>query len=435
MAGPTAGTAPTAGADLAPAVDWVLATTPPATVVQRARLMLLDCLGCIASGLRHAEVQRIGASLATWFPGSVRLPGVASGLGPAGAAAVAAAAMLWDEANEGLASAHGRPALSVAPILVAQPYKTLSALLDALLLGYEVGGRAGEAWRIRPGMHVDGSFHSLGAAVAAARLIGADPHQAMRIAACQIPFSLYLPLARGMTGRNTYPAHAALLGVLSAAAAAAGTEAPADGFAEARRIALGHEDAAPMSPTGTWLILQAYFKPFAGVRHAHYAAAAAIALRQRVPETRAIRHLRLATYAEALQYAGRNRAPETAIAAQFSLSFGVASGLRFGDLGPEAYLSLDDPELRRLEALVELVEVKTLTDANRRGATLVAQTDAGTVESMADRVPGDPDNPLGEAAVGDKFKRLAGHLPGADRLIEAILRGPLDAPLPDWSGR
>ena len=53
-------------------------------------------------------------------------------------------------------------------------------------------------------------------------------------------------------------------------------DAPDDGFAQARRIALGHEAEAATAPPGTWLLEEAYLKPFAGVRHAHYGAAAAI---------------------------------------------------------------------------------------------------------------------------------------------------------------
>ena len=71
----------------------------------------------------------------------------------------------------------------------------------------------------------------------AARLTGADPAsaaRAIRIAACQIPFSLYAPIAAGMDGRNSYPAHAVLLGQTAAAAALAGMDAPETAFATAR---------------------------------------------------------------------------------------------------------------------------------------------------------------------------------------------------------
>lgn len=89
-------------------IAWAARTPPPPEVVAKARLLLLDSIGCIAAGLRHDEVRRIGASLAP-LPGDGRLPGGDAHLGPAGCAALGAAAMCWDEANEGLAQAHGRP--------------------------------------------------------------------------------------------------------------------------------------------------------------------------------------------------------------------------------------------------------------------------------------------------------------------------------------
>jgi 2-methylcitrate dehydratase PrpD len=419
-----------AGAEFDDVASWAGTAPLPDEVARKARLLLLDSLGCVLSGLRHAEVAATAVALARWFPGAMRLPGCDVALAPAGIAALAASAMCWDEANEGLARAHGRPALSVVPVLLAAaPGLPLGRLLRGLVLGYELGARAGELWRIRPGMHVDGSWHALGAAAAAAWLGGGDAARAARIAACQVPFSLYRPLAFGMTARNSYAAHAALLGILSAAAAEGGADAPRGGFAEARRLALLHETPPARTPAGTWLLAEAYLKPYAGVRHAHYAAAAAIAARRAVARSEDIAAIRLETYGEALRYAA-NRAPPTPIAAQFSLSFGVASGLRFGDLSPESYLRMADGELRRLEALVELAEDAALTAAGRRGARVVLRlADGRTQAAEVGDVPGDPANPLPEPDVRAKFLRLAGHLPHAPALLARVLDGDARAPL------
>lgn len=217
-------------------------------------------------------------------------------------------------------------------------------------------------------------------------------------------------------------------GLLAAAASKAGTEAPRGGLAQARALALSPTTPAARSAAGGWLILRAYTKPFAGVRHAHYAAAAAIALRAKLPAGTEIGGLRLHIYGEALRYAG-NRAPTRPISAQFSLSFAVAAALRFGDLAPDAYRAIDDAELRRLEAMVELVEDPALTAAGRRAARLVAETPAGAVAAAADSVPGDPDNQMSEAQVVAKFHRLAAHLPEATAIVDAVMRGEGHAPL------
>jgi 2-methylcitrate dehydratase PrpD len=385
-------------------------------VAQSARLLLLDSLGCMIAGLGHATPRRFAEALAMTMPGAVHLPGCAAGVSEAGAAAVLAAAMCWDEANEGLARAHGRPALAVAPLCIAALAAgrvSLRAAHDAFALGYEIAARAGEIWRIRPGMHVDGSWHSLGAAAAAARLAGGDAAEvarAIRLTACQIPFALYAPIAAGMDGRNSYPAHAVLLGAMAAAAARAGMDAPADGLAEARRIALLHETPATRAPAGEWLIAEAYIKPFAGVRHAHYAAAAALELRAAIAGRLGdVTALRLETYGEALRYAA-NRAPARAIQAQFSLSWAVAAALMQGDLGPAAYTdaALADPALRRLEALVELAEDAALTKAEQRGARLVvALANGENHQASVGAIAGDAGQALDAEAVLAKCQRFA----------------------------
>jgi len=423
--------------------DDVIASTwdgPAGAVAQSARLLLLDGLGCMIAGLGHATPRAFAEALAITMPGPVQLPGCAASVSEAGAAAVLASAMCWDEANEGLARAHGRPALAVAPLCIAALAAgrvSLRTAHHAFVLGYEIAARAGEIWRIRPGMHVDGSWHALGAAAAAARLAGGDAAEvarAVRLVACQIPFALYAPIAAGMDGRNSYPAHAVLLGAMAAAAARAGMDAPANGLAEARRIALLHEAPAVCAPAGEWLFEQAYTKPFAGVRHAHYAAAAALALRASIADRLDdISALRLETYAEALRYAA-NRAPVRAIQAQFSLSWAVAAALIQGDLGPAAYTdaALADPTLRRLEALVELSEDTALTKAEQRGARLIVTLANGETHQASVRaIAGDAGLALDEVAVLAKCQRFAGPVIGEAhmaRLAALILAADGAAP-------
>lgn len=406
---------------------------PMGAVAQSARLLLLDSLGCMIAGLGHAVPRRFAEALAMTMPGALHLPRCAVGVSEAGAAAVLASAMCWDEANEGLARAHGRPALAVAPLCIAAMAAgrvSPRAAHDAFALGYEIAARAGEIWRIRPGMHVDGSWHSVGAAAAAARLAGGDAAEvarAIRLASCQIPFALYAPIAAGMDGRNSYPAHAVLLGAMAAAAARAGMDAPAEGLAEARRIALGHETPALRAPAGEWLIAEAYIKPFAGVRHAHYAAAAALELRAAIADRLDdITAIRLETYGEALRYAA-NRAPMRAIQAQFSLAWAVAAALMQGDLGPGAYTdgALIDPGLRRFEALVELTEDTALTRAEKRGARLIVTLAHGESHAASvGAIAGDPGLALDTAAVAAKCQRFAAPVIGdaaMARLAELML--------------
>src|SRR5882757_3038839 len=364
----------------------------PPEVDSKARLLLLDTFGCLVAGLRHPEVRRFGEALRLAFPGDTAWPASEIKLGTAGLAALGAAAACWDEACEGNSSAHGRPGLPVVPSLLALSATqniSLGELLVALVTGYEIGARAGELWRIPPGWHVDGSWHSLSVAAAVARLTSGPPgiQPAIEAAACQIPASLYLPIAAGSVLRNTYPAHAVLLGMLSAAAATAGFDMPKDAFEEGRRLVLRAPSPASGTPPGQWTILVGYLKPFAGVRHTHYGVEAALRLRKHPDYSLdGIEVIRLQTYAEAVQYCG-NRAPRTAIQAQFSLSYAIAAALVLGDLGPNAYDDIDDPVIKRLE---QRVVIAADQDRLRRGAQLTIDIGGKSLTESVDDIAGDP---------------------------------------------
>jgi 2-methylcitrate dehydratase PrpD len=323
--------------------------------------------------------------------------------------------------------------LPVVPSLLALSATqdiSLGDLLVALVTGYEIGARAGELWRIPPGWHVDGSWHSLSVAAAVARL-SAGPQgirPAIEAAACQIPASLYLPITMGSVLRNTYPAHAALLGMLSAAAATAGFDMPNDAFEESRRRVLGATSAATATPPGQWTILAGYLKPFAGVRHTHYGVEAALRLRKHLAfSLEKIESIRLQTYAEAVQYCG-NRAPQTAIQAQFSLSYAIAAALVLGDLGPNAYDNIGDPIIRRLEQSI-VVEVDQ--SRQRRGARVIIDIAGQSLAESVDDIAGDPAIPMSQDQVVAKFRRYVEPILGetdAGSLVRFFLEGNPDQP-------
>ena len=399
-------------APLAETLEWLFRTRAPAAVDTKARELLLDTFGCVIAARRHPEVRAFGARLQAADPGSA-----------ASSAAEFAAAACWDEACEGLARAHGRPGLTVLAACNAlariKPY-SYQEIVSAYIVGYEVGGRIGESMRVGPGMHVDGAWPCFGVAAAVVRLLGGDAAQALaavRIAACQMPYALYLPVAAGANARNTYLSHAAQLGMLAASAALAGIVAPAGALEELHLRALTNaQPGPPLAPPGNWLIAEAYMKPYASVRHVHYGAAAAIALRPEISgRLESITRIRLATYAEALAYCG-NRAPKSLIQAQFSLSYGVACALATGALGPESY-DLESKTIRDLEAKVELVEKAGLT---RREATLLVEIEGKKFERSVDSVPGDPSLPMTRAEILAKFSRYSGLDPAAgEKFLDA----------------
>ena len=384
----------------------------PEAVDAKARLMLLDTIGCMLAARAAPEVAGLESEFSSLESGPFRFPG-GERLSALGAAAVGAMAATWDEACEGHALAHGRPGVPVIAALLPQAIArdlTLGALLGALIAGYEVGARAGAWLRIGPRMHVDGNWPALGVAAGTARLLDLAPGLALvavRTAACQLPASLYLPVASGASARNTYLAHSAWLGLLAAFSAAGGVTAPADAVAHyAEHFSAATDE--PLIDAERFLILDAYLKPHAAVRHAHYGAEAAGVLRKRLKgSTQEISAIRLATYAEANTYCG-NRDPQTPIQAQFSLSFGVAAGLRHGSIDAGIYRKgpFQDAELRRLEKLVRVEIDPSLGDSGRRGATLILEAGGKTRRARVSTIKGDAALPMSQEEVAAKFLRF-----------------------------
>lgn len=427
---------------IGPLLEWLgsiqLAGTPE--VEEKSRLLLVDTLACAVSGLAKPEPAALAAELARIAPGPVRLPGTERGLAPSEAAFVLALAACWDEACEGLARAHGRPglhAVASAAALGSALRSTLGEVLHAIVAGYEIGGRFGEALRIRPGMHVDGGWGSLAGTAAASRLLNADvgkTREALAMAACQMPCSLYLPVAEGCTARNTYAAHAAAMGIFYAKSAVAGITAPAGAFDAARALNFSSEHGSPLTLDASedFYILEGYLKPYAAVRHVHYGVACAELRRRDHPgaDPGEIDAVELETYEEAMTYCGNTR-PRTPIQAQFSLTYGLAYALRTGTLTPDAYLpeALEDKAQRNLERKIEV----TVNPAIRgRGAVLRVRAEEDSRSYRVEAITGDIGRPMSTGQVIAKAREYMTPVIGAEksrRIIDAVLNGSLETRL------
>ncbi len=434
-------------AQLLSVIDWldaVVLDREPA-VQTHARWLVLDTLGCIVAGRRAVPVSEFELRAAAADPGSFYFSRDASsaafGLSNANAAMMLAMAACWDEACEGHAGAHGRPGVAVlAALLPMSSRLTYGQFLKSFVVGYEIGARFGASLRIKKGMHVDGNWPALGAAAAVAHALGLGPEkiaQAVQVAACQLPMSLYLPVRSGDTSRNTYLGHSAQLGQSAALAVASGVTAPGDAVLEYAQIGLSQVPGA-FDSTRRFHILQGYFKPYAAVRHVHYGALAAHVLRK-VVDLDKVDRISLQVYEEATVYCG-NRAPQTPLQAQFSLSFGLAAMLRWGRLDPWVYREpqFQDPWLQALEAKVEVSVDAQWTQQQRRGARLWLECSDGTrLEKEITTVPGDAQMPFTEPELTDKFVSYCADSMSEEKALDwahLLLSASSDArPFPFWN--
>ncbi|CAA9211237.1 MAG: hypothetical protein AVDCRST_MAG27-1225 [uncultured Craurococcus sp.] len=419
----------------------------PDHVRAHAGLILADTLGAILAGQAQPEVQAMAARHAA---GGVPL------LGTRLAAPVPMAAFLTGfagtavELDEGNYPAGGHPAIhAVAPALAEAAARDASgeALLTAVIAGYEAGSRVGHAMRLRPAAHPHGTWGVIGAAAAVASLRG---HDGARLqAALELAASLGLATSataslRGGSVRNAYAGAAAQNGVLAVDLLEAGVTGEPGGipvvFGEV--IGSAFDMAAYAAGQGRWFILESFLKRVSCCRETQGALEAVeLLLAEGRIDPGQVAAIEVATFASAALLA--ERAPVAPIAGRFSIPFTVATRILRGHAWIEAFSAeaIADPATRALAAKVTVTEDPSYT-ARLPGERLCRLTlrlaDGSRRERVVCGTPGDPDRPLPEPALREKFRRsvepthgarwdamweMARHpdrLPGVSALFEAF---------------
>ena len=395
----------------------------------RARTTLADTLGAIAAGQQEPEIAALAARLeAAGGSGPMTAVIATPRLLPASAAVfvngVAGTALELDEGNR---FARGHPSIHVLPAAVAAAERhgrSGADFLLALCLGYEIGARIGAAATLRPGYHPHGTWGVVGAALAVAKLAGADARAIARsvniAAALSLATSMRSAL-EGATVRNAYAGVANQLGLMAWEMAASGFGGEADGVATVFGRISGQDfrPAAMTEALGTrWEIARNYFKRHACCRYNHAALDALedLAARHGRVDPAAIARVRIETYGAAAELNGR--APPTALAARFSLPWAAASFLLRGAADVPAFRSaaLDDAATLALAARVDVAEDPAMTarlPAQRPARVRIALTDGRVLEAERASNRGDADDPYPGAAIAAKFIDLASPAFGA----------------------
>ena len=331
---------------------------PPA-IMERAALLLLDTLGiCAASAPMQAG--RIARDTAVALFGAGDGSAVARMLfdgreaSLAGAAYAAATQIDNLDGHDGYNPTKGHVGVVAAPTLalLAQSRPALSGpdALAALVVGYEIAGRAGIA--LHAGVsdyHASGAWNALGVAAMTVRLRGGCPailREALGIAEYHGPRSQMMREIATPTMLHDSSGWGALTGMTAAFLAERGfTGAPAI-TVEAPEVVPHWRDLGRF-----WQVGEQYVKPYPVCRWAHAAIDAARGLtRMHAFPPDAIDEIviRSFDYAVALFAA----MPDTTSKAQYSLPFAVATMLVHGRIGLDEIsgTGLSDPRVAALVA-------------------------------------------------------------------------------------
>jgi 2-methylcitrate dehydratase PrpD len=308
---------------------------------------------------------------------------------------------------------------TVAAALAAAEHRGASGadFLRAVAVGYEIGGRIAAA--IQPShytyWHTTGTVGTIGAAAAGAEIFGLDAEQFAHALATATTMSAGLQQAfrSEAMSKPLHAGHAAEAGLLAAMAAAHGFTGALDvldgeaGFGAAMARNPDWDNAVEKLGR-PWAITQATVKNHSCCGHTFAAVDAALALRDGVPEQ--VREIRVATYSTAVKVAG-NADPTTPFEAKFSTAYCVAAALVLGSVRLQAFTEerLSDPVLRNLVGRTRL-EVDPEFDAafpGQRAARVTISCEDGTeTQHIRNTRKGDPDDPLTDAELAEKFENL-----------------------------
>ncbi len=398
----------------------------PETVVQQARRCLIDLIGTAAGGYT-TEVSRIirNHAVRQFAPGvgnGARLLFDGRRVSPLGAALAGGLMIDSLDCHDGHVLVKGHVGVAVLPALLALVDGSCAVdekeFITALVVGYEIATRAGIALHATAcDYHSSGAWNTLGCAALGARLLKLDTEQtrqALGIAEYHGPRSQIMRVVDHPSMVKDGSGCGAMTGVSAAFLAA-------DGFTGAPSLTVEEERIAPLwSDLGErWRIHEQYFKAYPVCRWAQPAIEAVLSLqRQHHFQADAIDHIEVNTFHEGTRLS--TRCPTSSDDAQYSLPFPVAAMLVRGQLGAAEVTghALRDPAILRLSASMILIEDAVYNarfPAERWAHASVVLSDGTRLTSAPAIARGNPENPLSDSEILEKYRRLAEPVLGKDR--------------------
>lgn len=421
-----------------------------APVYYQARRCLLDYLAVTLAGSRT-----FGEKEKKYLEATGTLSGEAAVLGH-GRSAVQTAALLNGMSSHviELDDGHRRGALHVggpvfsALLAVAEREKISGKdLLYGAIIGYEATIRL--ACAVQPGnklrgYHATGTCGTVGAAVGIAAALGFDADQMKSALSAAVASSAGV-LEMQEDNSDLKPLNvgrAAMDAVAAAYIGKAGFMAPKDALGGKRGfLKVMTDDPEPSFLTDfkqdeALAITQVYMKTYAACRHTHPAIEAALKLREcyTIPVD-GIERVKVDAYK--LAVAGHDHKDILGISsAKMSMPFSVALALSVGSAGMQDYndKNVSDKDILALTQKVDIVEDAALTalvPEKRASIVNVLMKDGRTLVQRVDYPKGEPENPLTDGELIEKFKSLASvagiSQQNAGEIVDMVLHGDFGA--------
>lgn len=417
---------------LAANVERIALARLPAEAVAKAKLCVLDAIGCGLAGSAHPVVASLLGALA---PRPVPPAEAGASVWGVGLRTSAPTAALVNgtmahivNADDAHKESMGHPGTVVVPAALAVGELVRApgaAMLEAVVAGYEcllrVGLGIGIASHRDRGWYSTSTLGPFGAAVAAARLLGLDGGAmagAIGHGGAQAA-GLWAFSADGSLASVLSAGRAAESGVLGALLVREGfpgptriLEAPDGGFL--RAMSDRSDPEAILADRGRPMIMDVSLKPYPCSRTTHAPIDACLAIRARLAGRPGwldrLSRVTVRTYAVAKRQADIP-APATGWMASLSIPYTVAVALVEGHVDVEHFTRpyLESPRVRTVMGKVSVVVDEALSAAFPAAWSCQVEvaSDDGVAESQqVESALGDPLNPMSPDEVRRKFRAL-----------------------------
>jgi len=403
-------------------------------VLHHAKRAFLDWLAALYPGTRAAPcLQLLGAHGDELGHGASSLPGCGTTAFAPTAAWINGSvshAVEFDDIYRDAVYHPGCPTIAAALAVAEDRAASGRALLNAIVAGYEISTRIGAA--VQPShyryFHTTGTVGGFGAAAAAAALAAPGDAQAMLHAlatAGTLASGLQQAFRSDAMSKALHAGHAAEVGVRAGLGAAHGLTGVADilegevGFGAA--LARDPDWRLATEALGErYNIARITQKNHGCCGHTFAAIDAVLALRAQGLRPEAVRAIDVDTYQIALDVTG-NFAPATAFEAKFSLPYVLSHALVHGSVRLDAFGERRRADetvlgLMRRVALHADPELSARFPGQRAARVRVTTRDGSKVSHYAPYRKGDPEAPLSDQDLNDKFAELAGPVLGPARM-------------------
>lgn len=394
----------------------------------------MDTLGVILTGSRDAPLERLTAVLGPPVNQKVstRL-GHPEKLSSMHAALLNGAAGSSREFEEGNSKALGHPAIQLIPAALAHAESIGEGgkkFLEGVILGYEVAGRIGSSAPLRPGFHPNGTWGTIGAAAAVAKISGTKAHEIFKITNIASSFGMTSYTGNSLHGNNISQMYAAMsnyFGILSYHLFRSGFSSSPENW----RVTFGQlvseglkEERLAKSLGDGYFIERNYFKMYPTCRFTHSTLDALRVALDKVPvKADQIKRIDVYTFKWALLM--ENPEPENSDAMRFSIPHLIGVFLASGSVNLKTI-----EEAAKYEEQVKSIAEKTFVHEDekinqmlpdkRSACVVITLQDGRKIEGSVEDCEGGELYPYSVSQLESKFNDLAIPILGVKRTGKAL---------------